>query len=218
MEACAEVDRSIHGRRPPDWAFQNRFPRSPPAQTPVRVQEVIATGQVQPQRLIEFGNHSRSQLSDARPEAPDVNRSDLFRLGFGRACQSGRAGVEQRLKGGNACHVGCHRDNGHHTMAKSRRPQISAVVAHSYHGASLIGLGAAHGLQVREADLAALTNAAGRQRRWAPKVRPRRIVPTLPRPARRHLPAPTHGAARLLAGRRLIVTRCHATLTSHLGT
>jgi hypothetical protein len=33
----------------------------------------------------------------ACPEAPDANRSDLFGLGFGRACQSGGAGLQERF-------------------------------------------------------------------------------------------------------------------------
>jgi hypothetical protein len=50
---------------------------------------------MQPQRLVEFGNHGRWQLSKACPEAPDANRSDLFDLGFGRACQPGGAGLQE---------------------------------------------------------------------------------------------------------------------------
>jgi hypothetical protein len=52
---------------------------------------------MQPQRLVEFGNHGRRQLSKACPEAPDAKRSDLFDPGFGRACQSGGAGLQERF-------------------------------------------------------------------------------------------------------------------------
>jgi hypothetical protein len=52
---------------------------------------------MQPQRLVEFGNHGRRQLSKACPEAPDAKRSDLFDPGFGRACQSGAAGLQERF-------------------------------------------------------------------------------------------------------------------------
>jgi hypothetical protein len=37
---------------------------------------------MQPQRLVEFGNHGRRQLSKACPEAPDAKRSDLFDPGL----------------------------------------------------------------------------------------------------------------------------------------
>jgi hypothetical protein len=51
---------------------------------------------MQPQRLVEFGNHGRRQLSNACPEAPDAKRSDLFDPGFA-ACQSGGAGLQELL-------------------------------------------------------------------------------------------------------------------------
>ena len=37
---------------------------------------------MQPQRGVELSNHRRRQLSDAWPEALDINGSDLFSLSF----------------------------------------------------------------------------------------------------------------------------------------
>ena len=95
---------------------------------------------MQPQRLVEFDNHGRRQLSNAWSEASDVNGSDLLCLGFGRACQPGGTGLQQRLKGQHMCHIGRHWYDGHHATSQNRRPLIRSVVADDYNGPPLIGL------------------------------------------------------------------------------
>jgi hypothetical protein len=109
---------------------------------------------MQAQRLVQFGNQRRRQLSDAWPEASNVNGSDLFRLGFGRACQASCASFQQRLEHQDACHIRGHRYYGHHAATEARRPRICPVVAHEYYWASLVGFRAADRLQVSEANLA----------------------------------------------------------------
>jgi hypothetical protein len=53
---------------------------------------------MQPQRLVHFGHQRGRQLSDALPDAPNVDGPDLFRLGFGRARQASYGSFEQRLE------------------------------------------------------------------------------------------------------------------------
>ena len=101
---------------------------------------------MQPQRLVEFGNRGRRQLSKTRSEASDVNRPDLLCLSFGRACQPGGAGLQQRLKGQNVCHVGRHWYDGHHTTSQNPCPLIRSVIADDYYGPPLVGLRAAYRL------------------------------------------------------------------------
>ena len=70
----------------------------PTAQTPFPWPAWLQT-KMQPKRLVESSNHGRRQLSNARPEAPHVNGSDLLCVSFGQASRSGGAGFQQRLKG-----------------------------------------------------------------------------------------------------------------------
>ena len=107
------------------------------------------------QRIVERGNNRRWQLPDTSSEAPNVYGSDLFRLGFGRACQAGGARLEQCLEREYVCDVRCHRHNAHHAMAESLRTGIRPIVAHNDHRAPLVGLRGAYRLEVCNANLAA---------------------------------------------------------------
>ena len=101
---------------------------------------------MQPQGVIEFHNERWWQLSDTWSEAPHVNGPDLFRLGFGRACQAGPVGVEKCLKGKDPCDIRGHRNDGHHTTTKALRSCIGAVVADNHHRSSFVGFGSAYRL------------------------------------------------------------------------
>jgi hypothetical protein len=109
---------------------------------------------MQPQRLVELGNHRWRQLCDARSEASDVNGSDLLCLCFGRACQPGGTGCSIVWKGST-----CVTLDVTGTTVTTPRPRIVArsfapSLLTIYNGPPPIGLRAAYRLKVGKANLA----------------------------------------------------------------
>ena len=109
---------------------------------------------MQAQCFVERGEKVRRNDTDSGSDALNRHRSDLFGLGFRVAIKSRVRGRQEHLEWVDTLGVRSDWDNRDDPSSEPFGGGVGAVVADNHRGPPLVGLGAPHGFEIDEADLA----------------------------------------------------------------